>query len=339
MKIKLGRKIIAPRYPALIVVEIASAHEGDLRLCKAMIREAGKMGADAIKFQMFSCDELIVPQDPRYNNFKKIELKEEEWKEIFAYAKKYDWEILAEVYDFKSANLAEELGVSGFKIPSSDLSNPFLIRHVTKKQKPVFLATGGALLEEIKKAVSWITSLGNREIVLIPGFQAYPTEVEDINLRVIHTLHKKFRLNIGYHDHISAESELAIILPSTAVALGARVIEKHFTLDRERKGFDYYSALEPPEFKKMISLIREVEKTLGLGKIALSKAEMKYRERMKKYIVARRDIKPDEVIKMEMLAFKRSKPGFLPSKVNAVLGKRARVFIRKNETITRSEIV
>jgi len=337
--VKIGKKTIGRENPTFIIVEIASAHGGDVDECKKLVKMASETGADAIKFQKFICDELATPEYPGYEDLKKIELSDEEWKEVINYTKKFNLEILADVFDKNSCDLMDQLGVAAFKIHSSDLTNPDLIKYVAKKQKPILLGTGGATLNEIRDAIAILNPLVNKNVILVHGFQSYPTKVSDTNLRLIQTLKNTFQLETGYHDHVDAENELALILPCVAVAMGASVIEKHITLDRKMKGYDYHSALNPSEFRKMIKLIRETEAGLGSGKFELSLAEKKYRKSVRKKIVARIDIQKGKRITRSMLAFKRSNQGLAPTEINAILGKKAKVNLRKNEIITLDKVL
>lgn len=334
MDVKIGKKIVGEKQPVFIITEIASAHEGKMEICKDLVEKASETGADAVKFQKFTCDELIVQTHPGYKDLRKIEMGEDEWREIFHHAKKFNLEILADVFDERSCDLMNELGVAAFKIHSTDLTNPHLISHVAEKRKPVLLSTGGSTLDEIKKAIDTAKSHVNGDIVLIHGFQSYPTRVEDTNLKTLQTLKNEFGLNVGYHDHVDAESELALVLPCVAVALGAAVVEKHIILDRSLKGFDYHSALNPDEFKKMVENIRMVERGFGFGTTEFSDAERIYRETMKKNVVARVDVPPGTTLSIDMLAFKRSGPGLPPSEAGKIVGRRAKTYIKKDEVIT-----
>lgn len=334
MNVKIGKRTIGANHPTFIIAEVGSAHQGEVETCKKIIKKTSETGADAIKFQKFICDELIVRTDPRYKTFEKIEINDDRWREIVRYAKKFNLELLADVFDERSSDLMDELGVKAFKIHSTDLTNPYLISHVAKKRKLVLLATGGSTLEEIKNAINVIKSCSNENVVLIHGFQSYPTRAEDTNFKFIQTLKDTFGLNVGYHDHVDAESELSLILPCMAIALGASVIEKHITLDRSLRGFDYHSALHPDEFEKMVKNIREVERSFGSGLCESSDAEKIYRATVKKNIVARVDIPSGAVISMDMLAFKRSEPGLPPSEAGKIMGKKAKTAIKKDEIIT-----
>lgn len=343
LDVKIGKHAIGDGRPTFIIVEIASAHGGEIEVCKNLVENASKTGADAIKFQKFTCDELAVPKYRGYKDLKKIEMNEGEWREIIRHAKTFDWEILSDVFDEGSCNLMDELEITAFKIHSTDLSNPYLISHVAKKQKPVLLGVGGSTLEEIKNAIKIIKSSGNENITLIHGFQSYPTRVPDTNLRVIQTLTNTFGLNVGYHDHVDAESELALILPCVAVTFGASVIEKHITLDRSSKGYDYHSALNPDEFERMVKNIRGVEKSFGKSfgsdTHEFSAAEQQYREAVRKSIVARADIPLGTKIDLNMLAFKRSEPGLPPSEAEKIIGRKAKIHIKKDEIITWDKLL
>jgi sialic acid synthase SpsE len=336
--VKIGNRIVGKNKPVLIVAEVASAHQGDVDICKELVEKVGRSGADAIKFQKFTAEELVVA-GPSRKHFKEIEFSDTEWREVFSVAKKFNWEILADVFDVGSCDLMNELGASAFKIHSTDLTNPYLISHVAEKEKPILLGVGGGTNEEIRGAIETIRSYGKGSIILVHGFQAYPTKLEDTNLKLIQTLGEVFGLNVGYHDHVDAESEMALFLPCMAIPFGATIIEKHVILDRSGKGLDYQSALTPEEFKKMVGNVRDFERAVGSGKIELSAAEKKYREEVRKNIVAKTNIPAKTVIKLEMLAFKRSKPGLSPTEAVDMLGKKAKVDIKKDEVITWDKLL
>ncbi len=336
--VKIGKKFVGENNPVLIVAEIASAHQGNPETCKELVREIARSGADAVKFQKFVAEELVV-SGPKQEHFKKIELADDEWREIISIARKSGLEVMADVFDERSCDLMDGLGVSAFKIHSTDLSNPYMVSHVAEKKKPILLGVGGGKPEEIKNAIDVARSRGCKEIVLIHGFQAYPTKLKDTNLKLIPTLKEKFGLNVGYHDHVDAESDLALHMPCISVAYGASLVEKHVILSRREKGLDYQSALTPEEFKKMVKNIREFEKAVGSGKFEFSDAEKKYREEVRKNIVARVEMPAGTTIRIEMLAFKRSKPGLSPLEASKVIGKKTRVKIEKDEVISREKLL
>ncbi len=339
MPIQIGEKIIGEGKSVYIIAEIASAHGGDAKKCKQLVKAAYKSGADAVKFQKFKVEELMVPSHPQYKHFRELELPEEEWIDIIECAKQYKLHVLADVFDKQSADFMDEMGALAFKIHSTDLLNPELISHVAKKKKPVLLGTGGHTLEEIKQAIKETTAQGNEKIILVHGFQGYPTQLQDLNLRFLFTLKNNFGKEVGYHDHVDADGEYALVIPCLAIAMGASTIEKHITLNRQERGPDYYSALNPNEFKLMVQNIRNLEKALGTGEAIISPAEAEYREKVVKRIVAKRKISMGETIDISMITFKRAEKGLLPIEFHSIVGKKAKTTIMENEAITWEKLV
>ena len=340
MKLKqviIGNKKVGEDAPVFIIAEIASAHEGSLKNAKELLKAAIDSGADAVKFQVFKADELLTKNHPRYESFKKIEFNENEWGRIFQYGNKLKATLLADVFDKESADLVERY-VSAYKIHSTNVSDPCLLLHVAKKRKPMLLSTAGCTIDEIRTAVKIIKPI-NKSIILMHGYQGFPTKLEDINLSFLKTLKKLFKLPVGLSDHVDAESDMSVTLPLVALAFDASVIEKHITLDRNLKGRDYCSALNPDEFRTLVDKIRELETALGTGLPRLSKEELNYREKMKKYIVAKVDIPKGTKITEDMLIFKRTvKPGIPPIKIGKIVGKTAKSNIKKDKNITESKL-
>lgn len=337
-KVIVKNKGIGDGEPTFIIAEIASAHEGSINLMKKLIEAAIKSKADAVKFQLFDADELLVKQHPKYKSLKEIEFNEKEWEEIFEYVKSFEIVVLSDVFDIRSVNIADKY-VSGFKVHSTNVCDPSLLLYVAKKKKPTLISTGGSTLNEIKKAIEIFKENKNDDIILMHGYQAFPTKIEKNNLNLIKSWRQYFNYPVGLADHIDAESEMAIIIPLIAVALGANVIEKHITLDRSRKGRDYYSALNPKEFEKMVEMIRLTEKSLGSDEFELSEEEKKYRELMKKYIVAKTRIAKGSKITENQIAFKRTlTPGLLPTEKSKIIGKIAKKDIEKDENITIEKV-
>ena len=340
MQIKLGDKLIGDGCQTYVIAELASAHCGSLELAKEILQNAAEAGCDAVKLQRFHKDRLIVPSDQRYENFKKIELSAEDWEKLILFAKGLKVDIIGEPYDEEAADFFQQHNVVAFKIPSSDVTNPYLVKKVASFGKPILIAVGGSSLEEIKTAVDLIKSNGNETISLMHGYQAFPTKIEDTNLAAIETLKKEFNLPVGFSDHVDASSEIAVTLSALAIAHGASVIEKHITKNRADKGFDHYSSLHKDEFVKMVSLIRNYEKAIGSGKITEYEAEQTYRKKMKKYVVAARNISAGEVIKLEDLAFKRNQneAGLPPSEAEKIIGKTVKAKISENELIKLEKV-
>ena len=321
-----------------IIAEIASAHCGDIHRLKTIIKKSAETGVNAIKFQVFNVDYFVSKFHPNYENNKKNQFSIEQWTEIFEFSQQFNIDLWADVFDEESANLADKY-VCGFKLHSTDITNNFMIEHIAKKGKPIILATGGASLEELKKAVQKIEDLGNNQIILTQGFQAYPTDISKVNLKRIEILKKEFpQCILGYHDHTDAESVMKIILPVASVAYGAKVIEKHITDDRSLKGFDYESALNPDELKELVKAIRAFESSVGKEGFELSLDELQYRDYTKRYIVAKCPLNKGNIIQQENLAFKRSTKGITPNQYQKIVGLKTIRDLKEDESITPLDV-
>ena len=303
-----------------MIAETASSHEGRVDIAKKMADAAAAAGADAIKFQMLDADSLLVPGHHKYKSFKEIQFSEREWRDIIAYARSTGLCIIAEIFDDKSFVLAEQLNIDIYKVPTSDLTNPFLLSGMAASGKFVILSVGSATEAEIEFAVKAFESKGNKNLALMHGFQNFPTKIEDTKFRLLDFLKRRYPYYIGFADHVDAESELALVLPAAAIGYGASIIEKHITLDRSLKKRDYYSALDPREFSRMVGLIRGVEKAYGSPGSGHSPAEAAYRKLMKKKIVAGRNIAKGQMIRMEDIMFRRTdEDGLIPGEYQKIL--------------------
>lgn len=331
MTIKIAEKAIGGKGPVFVIAEAANSHEGSLDMAKKLVRAAVEAGADAVKFQKFVVEELLVSSHPDFSLFKRLELKDDEWKELFDYADELEIIALADVFDLSSVAFMTSLNVLAYKVHSTDLSNPDLLKYVAAQNKPVFLGIGATYLNEIEEALSFL----HKDVVLIHGFQAFPTRIEETNLMFLKTLQKKFNCLIGFMDHVDANEVFANVLPLVALGFGACVIEKHITLDRSKRGIDHESALNPDEFRKFVLQLRKVELALGSGKNTFSEDEEKYRLKTKKSIVAKRNIEAGETVGRDMLAFRRAMGGMSPMEAEKLIGqiisksmKRDEIFIK-----------
>lgn len=339
LKIKIQNKRIGEGEPTFIIAEAALTHEGSLDVARELIKSAARAKADAIKFQKFLASELVVTDHPYYERFKKVEFSKEGWAELVKTAKKFKITFFADVFDKPSADMLSALGVPAYKIHSTDIANPYLLSHVASGRKPIFLGVGGATLGEIGEAVGLIKSKGNANIVLMHGHQSYPTPPKEMNLSFIRTLKQIFKLNVGFLDHADPESDICMIAPAAAVALGASVVEKHITMNRGQKKIDYQSSLEPEEFREMVKNIRSLEKMLGSPVRKLSRDEMKYREEVMRIVVARADVPAGKRITGKMLAFKRSRSsGMSPVDAERIIGKIAKRKLKKDEPVTWGKV-
>ncbi|MGI0023071.1 MAG: N-acetylneuraminate synthase family protein, partial [Nitrososphaeraceae archaeon] len=282
-----------------IIAEMANSHEGNILEAKKITESAAKAGADAVKFQKFTADELAEPEHENYNLYKKLEMNFNEWKELVIFAKSQNLKVFVDVFGVKSAKLISKLNIDGFKIHSADVSNPHVLKFLAKANKPLLISTGGCLLNEIDDALNILLKIP-KEIILMHGFQGYPTRLEDLNLLRISELKQRSGLPVGLMDHVSGDSKMALITSLLGISLGATVIEKHITLDRSKKGLDYYSALNPIEFKELVSLIRITEKSLGTNNFNLTANELLYRLVHKKNAISKRFIKKGTKLHTEM---------------------------------------
>lgn len=315
-----------------IIAEAGVNHNGDLDMAVALLEEAARIGADAIKFQAFIPEEMILPgtgkaayqrgensrDEDQYQMLKRLQLPEAGIAVLRQKAAEAGIFFLMSVFDERSAAQLQQAGLSAFKIPSGELTNLPLIAQVASYGKPLILSTGMALLGEIEAAVDAALAAGNRQIVLFHCVSSYPAAYAGLNLAVIGTLKTAFHLPVGYSDH-SEGSEAAI----AAIALGALMVEKHFTLDKELAGPDHRASLDPAEFKRLVESIRNVEAALGDGHRVLTETEKELRALTRKSIVAKTQIEPQTIITRDMLALKRPGSGVAPKYLPRFIGARA----------------
>ena len=320
-----------------VIAEMANSHEGILDNAKKIVKAAAEAGADAVKFQKFFADELAQPNHEYYTLYKKLEMKNNEWKELILYAKSKNLKVFVDVFGIKSTKQISKIGVDGYKIHASDVNNHELLRFLDLQKKPILLSVAGCLSNEIYEALQ-LFHHNSKSIVLMHGFQGYPTKIHDMNINRITELKKQYGKIVGLMDHLSGNSEMALTIPLLGISMGARVIEKHLTLDRSKKGLDYYSALNPSEFKKFVLYVRSSELAFGDGKIILSKNETKYRLDHKKNIVAKYLIKNNTKISEKMFEFKRTKTKQEPLSFHKFLGKYTSKIIHKGDILNPSMV-
>ena len=326
-----------------IIAEAGVNHNGDIKLAKKLINVAKDAGADAVKFQTFKVEDVVTQnaekaeyqkettgaEESQFEMIKKLELTESDFKELADYAKKAGILFLSSPFDKESVDLLDELDVPAFKVASGEITNLPLLRYIAKKGKPIILSTGMSTLGEIEEALDVIRSEEVEDIILLHCVSNYPARVEDVNLRAMGTLKQAFKLPVGFSDHT-----LGITAPIAAVALGACVIEKHFTLDRNLPGPDHKASLEPDELKEMVKAIREVEKALGNGIKKPTKEEEKIKKVARRSIVAKVDISKGAIITEEMLDVKRPGTGIEPKYLKFIIGRKAKEDIKKDIIIS-----
>lgn len=343
--IKIGSKIISESSPVFIIAEAGVNHNGDAETAKKLIDAACEAGADAIKFQIFKTERLIIKNaskaeyqklatgsgETQYDMLKKLELSYDDHLKIMEYCKDRNIMYLSTPFDYESADALEKLNVNAYKIGSGDITNVLFLKYIASRAKPMIISTGMSNLGEVEDAVEAIKSIGNENIVLLHCTSNYPTEYKDVNLNAMITLKNAFKLPVGYSDHT-----LGIEVAVAAVSMGAVVIEKHFTLDRTMQGPDHKASLEPDELKKMIKSIRNVEAALGDGIKRSVEKEEDVKRAARKSIISAVDIHCGSVITEKMLTIKRPGTGMPPKFLNYLIGKRAKIDIPKDAIIELS---
>ncbi|MFC1931518.1 N-acetylneuraminate synthase [Chloroflexota bacterium] len=347
-RIRISNRFIGEGEPCFIIAEAGVNHNGDISLAKQLIDVAKEAGADAVKFQTFTTERIVTryaektqyqkettsSEEAQFEMIKKLELSGGDFKELSAHAQNRGIFFLSTPFDEGSVDLLDKLRVPAFKVGSGEITNFPLIRYIARKKKPVILSTGMALLDEIEEALAAIRQEGMNEITLLHCVSSYPTRVEDTNLRAIETLRNTFKLPVGLSDHT-----LGISIPIAAVALGACIVEKHFTLDNNLPGPDQRASLEPAELKQMVKAIRDVEKAMGDGIKRPTKEEAENKKASRRSIVAEVEIPAGTVITEEMLDLKRPGTGIEPKQLGIIIGRRAARHIKPGELITLAEVL
>jgi sialic acid synthase SpsE len=352
-QVKLGNRVIGDGHPTFIIAEMACSHDGSVDKAKRIIRGAAEAKADAINFQVFSIEDLMVPQYgsgkarvsagkeslPIFDYLKTISFGPQIWEQLFIYARERNLLIISVCGDLPSIELVSDLKPDAYTVSAPSLCEEKYVKKIAAKMKPVFIRTGGAFLGEIEKAIMWINECGNSDIILLHGFQNYPTKLEDMHLRYIQSLKQVFSLPVGIAEHTDAESSLALVVPLVALAFGANVIEKHITHDRSLKGIDFESALDPEGLRNLVQNLRQVEKAFGSPAVRpFSGAEADYRQSVKKRTVARNTLAKGERITSDKITFKRSDEGVYPDESQYLIERRVNTKIEKDEPITWDRI-
>lgn len=325
-----------------IIAEAGVNHNGSIDTAKRMIDVAAEAGVDYIKFQTFKAEKLVVEKaqqaeyqkkntgktESQLDMLKKLELTQDDFTELKEYCGKKKVGFISTPFDFESIDFLETLDMDLWKVPSGEVTNyPYLVK-IAKTHRPVVMSTGMCDIDEIREAVKVLRDNGCGELTLLHCNTMYPTPFEDVNLKAMETLKREFDVPVGYSDHT-----LGIEVPVAAVAMGARVIEKHFTLDKNMEGPDHKASIDPVELKQMVSAVRNVEKALGDGDKHVTDSERANKTVARKSIVAATDIKAGEVFTEANLTVKRPGTGISPMRWPEVLGKKADRDYKKDELI------
>jgi N,N'-diacetyllegionaminate synthase len=315
-----------------VIAEAGVNHNGSVELAKKLIDAAAEAGADAVKFQTFKAEKLVSKNahkaeyqkantedndDHQFNMLKKLELDVETHHILMEYCMHKNIMFLSTPFDHDSINLLNDLGLKIFKIPSGEITNLPYLRHIGKLGKKIILSTGMADIGEIEDALDVLEQAGTKkeDITVLHANTMYPTPMEDVNLKAMQTIGCAFDVSFGYSDHT-----LGIEVPVAAVAMGAKVIEKHFTLDKRMKGPDHQASLDPDELKAMIKAIRNIEMALGNGIKKPSPSERPNMIVARKSIVAKCNIKKGDILTEKMLDVKRPGDGISPMQWDELIG-------------------
>lgn len=325
-----------------IIAEAGVNHNGSLELAKKLVDKAKEAGADCIKFQTFVTKNITTKsasqaeyqekntkkKESQYEMLSKLELSFQDFHELNEYCKEKEIEFLSTGFDFDSIDFLDELGMSTWKIPSGDITNlPYLVK-IAKLNKPVILSTGMSTMDDIQAALHALKENGAGPITVLHCTTEYPAPYEEVNLAAMKTIEKEFQVPVGYSDHTKG-----IEIPIAAVAMGATVIEKHFTLDRSMEGPDHKASLEPSELKEMVSSIRNVEVAIGNPEKKPASSEEKNMKIARKSIVANHSIRKGELFTEENLTVKRPGSGVSPMKWFDIIGEKANRNYEEDELI------
>ena len=336
MTVTIGNRRVGPGERCFVIAEAGVNHNGDMALAKRLIDVAVDAGADAVKFQTFSADRLASAAAPKaayqkqttssdesqHAMLKRLELTPEAHRLLIDHARTRGIMFLSSPFDEQAADFLETLDVPAFKIPSGEIVNLPFLRHVAAKGRPVILSTGMADAAEVATAVNEIAAAGLRDLVLLHCLSNYPADPAEANLRAITAMHEAHGLPVGFSDHTEG---VAVAL--AAVALGACVIEKHFTLDRTLPGPDHRASIEPDELTALVQGIRTVEGALGDGRKRAQPSELENRAVIRKSLVAARDLSAGEALTADDLAAVRPGTGLSPAMASQIVGRRLRIAV------------
>ena len=334
--IKFGEKIIGDDFPVLIIAEIGINHEGDVNVCEEMIHAAARSGADSIKLQTMDPDENYVVGTESYEIFKNSQLSKDQTEKMFDLSRKLGLEPFTTAGDVQTIDWVDKLNPSAHKISSGLFTNIPIIEYTAKKNKPLIMSTGMADWDQIEESILASKNVGNEDIAIFQCTSRYPAPIESLNLSVINVFKEKFSFPAGFSDH-SIGHEAAFL----SIGAGANLIEKHFSLDCSRPGFDHRLSLEPDSFKVMVDKIRIAEKMLGNSNKKLDRWELESAKKMHRVIVAKQDIEIGDSLSEANLGIKRpiDPTNGIPTKFyNKLIGKKVKKNLVFDEKITKEHI-
>lgn len=341
-KIKVGNSVIGENQPVYIIAEAGVNHNGELDLAIELVRNAKKIGANCIKFQTFKADDVVTKDAPKanyqlkvtdnnesqYSMLKALELGFDSYKVILEECQNIGIDFLSTPYNKDDVDFLMKLGVSAFKIASGQLIELEFLSYVASKNLPLIVSTGMGKLSEVSKAVETIRETGNEQIILLQCVTNYPADIHDSNIKAMSAMGNALDTVYGYSDHVPSNYALY-----AAVALGAKLVEKHFTLDKKMKGPDHSSSLDVEGFEELIFGIRSVESSLGNQYKHPSDVEIANSIGMRRSIVFTDDIKKGTVLNKEHFTFKRPATGLRPELLDLFIGKVIAGDVKKDDFI------
>jgi N-acetylneuraminate synthase len=336
--IHIGPRTVGGAASCFIIAEAGVNHNGDLRLAKTLVDIAAGAGADAVKFQTFKADKLVSPAAPKaayqkaatgetdsqLDMVKKLELPFAAFRELADHCRQRGILFLSTPFEQESADFLDELGMPAIKVPSGEITNLPFLAYLAGKGKPLIVSTGMATLAEVETAVQTIRRAGNEQVALLHCVSNYPADPGDCNLRAMQTMATAFAVPVGYSDHT-----LGIEVSLAAVALGASIIEKHFTSDRSLPGPDHRASADPAELRALVAGIRKVEASLGHGRKEPAASEDNTALVARKSLIAACDIPAGTVVTEAHIAVMRPGTGLPPSMMPRLVGRRARAVIAR----------
>lgn len=346
--ISIGNRPIGENHPVFIIAEAGVNHNGDLQLAKKLVEVAAEAGADAVKFQTFKTENIILPQAPKstyhvettgneqswFDLLKSQELTREMHVALIEHCKKVGIMFLSTPYDEESADLLDELDVPGYKIASTDANNVPFLKYIARKKRPMILSTAMCSFDEVRESVEAIRAEGLKDLIVLHCTGNYPAKLQDSNLRAMLTLKKQLNVPVGYSDHV-----LDPLNCIAAIAMGAVVYEKHFTMDKNLPGPDHRASLNPAELTEMVQMIRKTEQAMGSAEKRVLPSEAENRQKLRKSVVTRVSVRQGERLTAEMLAIKRPGTGFRPADYDKLIGQVVTHDLPMNHVLNSNDLV
>tara|TARA_Y100001970_G_C14259157_1_gene878205 strand:+ start:6221 stop:7285 length:1065 start_codon:yes stop_codon:yes gene_type:complete len=348
-KFKIKDKTITHESNPYTIMEIGVNHENSMEIAEKLIIDAKKSGADAVKFQTYKADKIAsvnspsywdlkeVPTDTQYKLFKKYDkFNEEDYIKLYQLCKKHNIEFISTPFDEDAVDFLDPL-LNIYKISSSDITNLQLLKKVAEKNKPIILSTGASNMDEIKFSFNYIQKYSNADISLLHCILNYPTNDYEVNLNMIKNLEDEFpNTIIGFSDHTYAKDDMRIILFSYIA--GARIIEKHFTYDKNLKDNDHFHSMDKSDLQIFYKQLNEIQKIMGNYRKVCIESEMVSRKNARRSLVLKKDLSPNELIQNNHLISKRPESGIPSSKINEVVGRRVNKSLKKDHILQWQDI-